>query len=309
MTNTGNDAPQENFISRLAANRFLPLVFLFVVLALVVGVRVRLADRPLERDEGEYAYAGQLLLKGIPPYQAAYNMKWPGTYVSYAIIMALFGRTTAAIHFGLILITVTTAGVVCLVGKRMLGVWGGAVAAASFALLSISPATFGLSTHATHFVVFFALLGVYALQNVAGHRSRLCLFVAGALFGVATIMKQSGAAFVVFGLFWIMVSAKIDGQWSQGVLRCGWLIAGTVAPMTVMFGAILWAGVWPMFWHWTFEYAHSYATLTSFSQAAQNLSDSLGALARTDGGLLGVAAIGGIMLFSSSVERRWKTFI
>lgn len=37
---------------------------------------------PLERDEGEYAYAGQLMLQGIPPYQLAYNMKLPGTYAA-----------------------------------------------------------------------------------------------------------------------------------------------------------------------------------------------------------------------------------
>ena len=54
----------------------------FVVLAaaaLVALVRMRLVDLPLERDEGEYAYAGQLLLQGVPPYELAYNMKFPGT--------------------------------------------------------------------------------------------------------------------------------------------------------------------------------------------------------------------------------------
>jgi len=28
----------------------------------------------------------------IPPYQLAYNMKFPGTYAAYAGIMALFGK-------------------------------------------------------------------------------------------------------------------------------------------------------------------------------------------------------------------------
>ena len=50
------------------------------VLAFVVFVRLRLAGVPLERDEGEYAYAGRLILEGIPPYSIAYNMKFPGTY-------------------------------------------------------------------------------------------------------------------------------------------------------------------------------------------------------------------------------------
>jgi hypothetical protein len=49
-----------------------------MILLLMIMVRVRLADVPLERDEGEYAYIVQLLLQGIPPYSIAYNMKFPG---------------------------------------------------------------------------------------------------------------------------------------------------------------------------------------------------------------------------------------
>ena len=47
------------------------------VLAVLVA-RVRLAGLPLERDEGEYAYGGQLLLLGVAPYKLAYSMKLPG---------------------------------------------------------------------------------------------------------------------------------------------------------------------------------------------------------------------------------------
>jgi len=42
------------------------------------------ARRPLDRDEGEYAYFGQLLLEGVPPYAGAYNLKVPGIYGAYA---------------------------------------------------------------------------------------------------------------------------------------------------------------------------------------------------------------------------------
>ena len=70
---------------------------------LVIAIRIRLLGIPLERDEGEYAYSGQLMLQGIPPYKLAYNMKFPGTYAAYAAIMAIFGQTIAGIHFGLLL--------------------------------------------------------------------------------------------------------------------------------------------------------------------------------------------------------------
>jgi hypothetical protein len=37
------------------------------VLGLTIASRIRLLGIPLERDEGEYAYAGQLMLQGIAP--------------------------------------------------------------------------------------------------------------------------------------------------------------------------------------------------------------------------------------------------
>ena len=63
------------------------------VLGLTIASRIRLLGIPLDRDEGEYAYAGQLTLQGIAPYKLAYNMKFPGTYAAYAVMMSIFGQT------------------------------------------------------------------------------------------------------------------------------------------------------------------------------------------------------------------------
>src|SRR5262245_65977965 len=71
----------------------------------ILAVRVHLRNMPLERDEGEYAYAGQLILHGVAPYKEAYNMKLPGTYAACALIMAGFGQTPAGIHFGVALVS------------------------------------------------------------------------------------------------------------------------------------------------------------------------------------------------------------
>jgi hypothetical protein len=82
-----------------------PYYILLAAIVLFFGlVRFRLRDIPLERDEGEYAYAGQLLLEGFPPYTLAYNMKLPGTSAAYALVMAIFGQTAAGIHMGLLVV-------------------------------------------------------------------------------------------------------------------------------------------------------------------------------------------------------------
>src|SRR5208337_3675130 len=108
--------------------------FLVLVLVLVAAVRLRLLNFPLERDEGEYAYAGQLMLQGIPPYQLAYNMKFPGAYAGYAVIMALFGQTPAGIHFGVLCLTTLTALMLFWLGKKMLDPTAGMVAATFYAV-------------------------------------------------------------------------------------------------------------------------------------------------------------------------------
>src|ERR1035441_2463026 len=73
--------------------RWLSYGLLLLVVLLFGMIRFRLLDFPLERDEGEYAYAGQLILQGIAPYKFCYTMKLPGTAAAYALFMAIFGQT------------------------------------------------------------------------------------------------------------------------------------------------------------------------------------------------------------------------
>src|SRR6266699_5010345 len=89
-------------------------MLLAVVIAVVVFIRIHLLAIPLERDEGEYAYAGQLMLQGIPPYRLAYNMKFPGVYAAYALIMWIFGQTSTGIHLVFLLLNASTVALVFL---------------------------------------------------------------------------------------------------------------------------------------------------------------------------------------------------
>ncbi len=102
----------------------------------VALIRWRLLDLPLERDEGEYAYFGQLLLQGHPPFDHAYSMKLPGTALAYAGFMALLGQTAAAIRTGLLAVNAGTTALLFLLGRRLLGPLGGLASALAFAALS-----------------------------------------------------------------------------------------------------------------------------------------------------------------------------
>jgi hypothetical protein len=72
------------------------------VLVVVASIRRCIVDVPLGRDDGEYAYAGQLILRGVPPYSLGYNIKFPGYLLCVALILVAFGQTPWSIHVGLL---------------------------------------------------------------------------------------------------------------------------------------------------------------------------------------------------------------
>jgi 4-amino-4-deoxy-L-arabinose transferase-like glycosyltransferase len=156
---------RQNFGNLFSARAWIWLL-LGLVLILNFAVRWRLRELPLERDEGEYAYAGQLILQGIPPYQIAWNMKFPGTYFAYAALMSVFGESAAGIHLGLICVTSLSIALVFLIGRELLGNGGGLLAAAFFTALSALPFAYGLAGHATHFIVLGVSLGTWALLRM-----------------------------------------------------------------------------------------------------------------------------------------------
>src|SRR5262245_24000629 len=114
-----------------------PLVLLTLILLAGAGLRVRLVSVPLERDEGEYGYAGQLLLRGQAPFDGARNMKMPGIYAIFAAFMALFGQTDSGIHLGLLITNAATTLLLYWLIRRLYDDAVALAAAAAFTLLSL----------------------------------------------------------------------------------------------------------------------------------------------------------------------------
>ena len=290
---------------------WMPWAALGLVLLIVGGIRLRLLDFPLERDEGEYAYAGQLMLQGVPPYLMAYNMKWPGTYAAYAAIMAVFGETTAGIHFALILITIATAVLTFLLARRICGDAGAVVAAGTYALLAITQTTLGIAGHATHFVILPALAGVLLLRDLSPETKLRRVFAAGLLIGVAILAKQAGAAFGLFAALWVAWREWGGGakDWRRLASRLGVLAAGGLLPFGVTCGILAIAGVFARFWYWTIEYAAAYASILGPSLGMQLLAETMGGLFADAPGLWILAALGVVLLWFSPSLKGWRLFV
>jgi hypothetical protein len=248
--------------------RYFCLGLVLLAILLTAFIRYRLRAMPLERDEGEYAYAGQLMLHGIPPYQLAYSMKLPGTAASYALILAGLGQTPAAVHVGLIFVNAATALLVFFLASRLFGYLAGAVACASYALLSANPAGLGLAGHASHFVVLPAVAGILLLLDAMQSNKTWQVFVSGLLLGLAFIMKQPGILFLLFGGVYLLQDRLRSADRRRSLpSSLGALALGGVLPFVITCLLMLKAGVFHKFWFWTFAYSSQYASRVTPSEA------------------------------------------
>lgn len=286
--------------SRLTAGYLRLLRLLLVaVLVLIAVVRVRLADLPLERDEGEYAYAGQLILEGVPPYKLAYNMKFPGTYVAYALIMLVFGQTPTGIHLGVTLVTTVTALLLWRLGRNMLDEVCGVVAATTYAALAASPALLGLAGHATHFAALFVTAGLYMLWPAQRQLTWRRVAAAGLMFGLAILMKQHAAIFCVWGAFFVWSVCRHWGIPRSNHVR--FLVAfsaGALVPFLVTCALLWYAGVMDRFMFWTISYAAEYTRIVPLHKAPHLFFESLKKITERDQllWLIGLTGLGGIFL-------------
>ncbi len=244
----------------------LRLILLALVLVIVAYVRIRLLDVPLERDEGEYAYLGQLMLKGFPPYLHVYTMKLPGVGIAYAFIMFLFGETAHGIHLGLLLVNAANVLLVYLLARRLLGKDAAPISCAAYAILSLSQSVLGVFAHATHFVVLFALSSFIVLLRWREKGRARLLFVSGVLLGVAVIMKQHAAILVVFACLYLAWDARKPGiiPGRSRLAAFALFLLGVCTPYSLIASWMAALGIFGKFWFWTVTYAGKYASKLTF---------------------------------------------
>jgi hypothetical protein len=263
----------------------LPTILLLAGILLVCFIRIRLLALPLERDEGEYAYFGQLILQGIPPYSMAYNLKFPGTYYSYALVMAVFGQSVRGVHLGLMAVCLGSMLMTYFVARRLFDNYIGALAAVVVGLVSASPTLYGQAAHATHFVNFFMLIGFFLLLLASNRHSLLYSLLGGIAMGLAGLCKQPGLFFWLFGPFVLAIlrdkTVRSSGSPAGGVPLPSTLLsllaygAGLIIPIGLMLVGLRFAGVFDRFWFWTMVYPQAYGSRIPVTSAWMNLKARL----------------------------------
>lgn len=277
------------------------------ILLVACLIRWQLREFPLERDEGEYAYMGQLLLEGVPPYQVAANHKFPGAYLAYAGILAVFGQTAAAVHLGMLVVNLANTVLLFALSRRLIGTMAALMAAAAWVLMSVGPGVFGAAGHLTHFVVFFVLAGLSLLARAVDSGKAGYLAAAGVCFGCSIVMRQTSVVFAAFGgLFWLgrTLYRPRENRIPHILRRALAFTSGVLAPLLLV-SLWLWrAGVFGPFWQWTVVQAAVYGTEMTWADGFRHFISQnryvIGPCA-----LIWIGAAAGLVLIVR--ERSWRT--
>jgi len=255
--------PLSSLKNKILVSKNYEKIFLLIIILFIIIVRINTLSLPLEHDEGEYAYMGQLILEKIPPYKLAYNMKFPGTYIMYAIIMRLFGESTAGIHVGLLFVNIINILLVYKLTKILANKFCAPYAAAIYGILTLGPEMIGSTAHATHFVTIFALSGIIILLTAINKNKLPLFFLSGIFLGLSVIMKQSGIFFPLFGIAIIISNYlfDIDKNKKNLFFKTLYFVLGILAPIIFLFLLMYWLGVFDKFWFWTFNYLQKYSSI------------------------------------------------
>lgn len=282
-------------------------VALLALVVLVALVRWRLVDVPLERDEGEYAYAGKLWIDGLLPYRHVYNMKLPGIYAAYAALITVFGETAAGIHTGLLVAQLVSTLLVFALGRRLFDTWTGLAAAAVFAVLGLNRGVQGLFANAEHFVLPLALAGLVLLARYFATARSASLWLSALALGCAVLVKQHAALFLAFaGIALLAFELRSE--------RPAWrrtLLFSLVSLLPYLGTAAYFAacGTFGDFWFWTFDYARAYAQQTALEDAAQALRLQLTPFLKLAWAPWLLAAAGLLLLLTRPAPARARPFL
>ncbi len=232
--------------------------FFFIALLITVFVRLRFADASLERDEGEYAYAGMMILRGQLPYVDFYNMKLPGVYCLYALVFKLFGQSVAVIRYFLLFVNLLTTFFVFKAAQNWLSRSAAWWASGIFLLLSFAFHAQGWIANCEQFVNLFVAVSLLFLTK---KWLPLNLFLCGLMLGLATLMKQHAFHFAFFPAF-LLLKQLFDerkiGEWLRDCFSFG---LGYALPLVATVAFFWQKGIFDAFYFYIIQYATAYSTL------------------------------------------------
>lgn len=258
---------QQNQLKSLFRNP--TLLFAVLVGVLVIWLRVRHFHIALERDEGEYAYAGEAILRGEFPYKDFYNMKMPITYYLYALAFWVGGVSYHAVKVMLLIYNALSAIFVFLIAQKLfqqennnniarlsVGTWG---------LLMITYGAQGWTANAEHFVVLPAMIGFYAVllgRDTQTWKNNVFILLGGIFTGIAIATKQHAFIYGLLPIFYLFPK-NIDNKsvlkiFLKYIFQLILYGIGAILPILCIGFYFYQNGIFERFYFLTIQYATAY---------------------------------------------------
>ena len=197
----------------------------------------------IDRDESTFILIGQSWVNGHLPYTDLWDVKPPLTFLFFAGIIYVFGKSFIAIRFiGTLLVTITTFFTYKIgedIGSKKIGFWS---AIGCVALQSMFGSLQGVMSE--HITMAFFMPALYLLIK---HQKFYWYGVAGLLMGLTVMVKLNMAYAILFlGLYQFYVYLKKKEFWvgTRNVTGFGTgiilIIALTILPYYLQGNTELW---------------------------------------------------------------------
>jgi 4-amino-4-deoxy-L-arabinose transferase-like glycosyltransferase len=145
---------------------------------------------PLERDEGEYAYAAQEIERGDMPYRDSFCQKPPVVFFWYLAGFKVFGETTQGVHLTLVVAAALGAFGLFLLVEHFLGCGAGLLASAVYALNSAGYGYFGSAANTEIFMLVPVIFGCFVFVRAGESGGWFRWSAAGAILALSVLTKQ-----------------------------------------------------------------------------------------------------------------------
>lgn len=178
------------------------LTLFFIILLAIIFGSVSIFY-PYGRDQGIYAYIGNIILDGGLPYKDAWDFKPPGIYYIFALSSLLFGKSMISIRIFEIIWQITTALFISAIATKVLRRRLIGMIASSAYLFLFYTYGFWETAQSESFLILPLTMSIFCFL-VAGEKQRsLFLFMAGFSLSIAVLFKYQ------FGILLVVMIAMI----------------------------------------------------------------------------------------------------
>lgn len=287
------------------------IIGLGLLILFVLFVRVRLLGMPLERDEGGFAYIAYQMIEGKSLYADLYEIKPPLLYLTYALFITIFGHSIEGIHIGLLFFDISYILLLFFFAKAFFDRTVALVAAAAFAILSLSPSLLGFAAHATHFAILPGLGGLWLLLHALDKGDKRRFWGAGLLLGIAFLYKQQVVHLMFFaGVFTIYDFARQKPfDVKNWLLSETALILGSTTPYLVVILGMTLSGRLDDFWFYTVTWPAGFATSSETGASWFIFELQIGNVLNNQSWLWITAALGLVALFLVPTPPRKRVWL